>query len=227
MSGPRRASRSGRRRRDRPPRGAPASPGASAGFGPWTACRSRWPRDRSSGSSARTAPARPPPSTSSPATIAWTRAPSGSRDGAWPGSVRTGSCRWGSPAPSRTSASSSSSRPLENVLSGRHCRTRAGLLAAMLRPPRQVREEREALARVVEELAFVGLAGQGAGAGPEPLPRRPAAAGDRPGPGHRPEAAGARRARRRHERAGDRRAGRPHRPHPASAASPSCSSSTT
>jgi branched-chain amino acid transport system ATP-binding protein len=49
----------------------------------------------------------------------------------------------------------------ENVLSGRHCRTRAGLLAAMLRPPRQVREEREALARVVEELAFVGLRDKG------------------------------------------------------------------
>jgi branched-chain amino acid transport system ATP-binding protein len=45
----------------------------------------------------------------------------------------------------------------ENVLSGRHCRTRAGLLAAMLRPPGQVREEREALARVEDELAFVGL----------------------------------------------------------------------
>jgi branched-chain amino acid transport system ATP-binding protein len=45
----------------------------------------------------------------------------------------------------------------ENVLSGRHCRTRAGLFAAMLRPPGQVREEREALARVADELAFVGL----------------------------------------------------------------------
>jgi branched-chain amino acid transport system ATP-binding protein len=46
---------------------------------------------------------------------------------------------------------------VENVLSGRHCRTRAGLLAAMLRPPGQVREERQALERVVDELAFVGL----------------------------------------------------------------------
>ncbi len=49
---------------------------------------------------------------------------------------------------------------VENVLSGRHCRTRAGLLAAMLRPPGQVREEREALARVADELAFVGLRGR-------------------------------------------------------------------
>ena len=46
---------------------------------------------------------------------------------------------------------------VENVLSGRHCRTRAGLLSAMLRPPRQVREEQAALQRVAEELAFVGL----------------------------------------------------------------------
>ncbi len=49
---------------------------------------------------------------------------------------------------------------VENVLSGRHCRTRAGVLAAMLRPRGQVREEREALARVAEELAFVGLRGR-------------------------------------------------------------------
>jgi branched-chain amino acid transport system ATP-binding protein len=46
---------------------------------------------------------------------------------------------------------------VENVLSGRHCRTRAGLLSAMLRPPRQVREEKASLRRVAEELAFVGL----------------------------------------------------------------------
>jgi branched-chain amino acid transport system ATP-binding protein len=46
---------------------------------------------------------------------------------------------------------------VENVLAGRHCRTRAGALAAMLRPRSQAREEREAAARAVEELAFVGL----------------------------------------------------------------------
>ncbi len=49
---------------------------------------------------------------------------------------------------------------VENVLSGRHCRTRAGLLAALLRPRGQVREEREALERVADELAFVGLRGR-------------------------------------------------------------------
>ena len=46
----------------------------------------------------------------------------------------------------------------ENVLAGRHCRTRAGVLSALLRPPGQVREERAAVARAVQELAFVGLA---------------------------------------------------------------------
>ncbi|ATB39008.1 ABC transporter ATP-binding protein [Cystobacter fuscus] len=49
---------------------------------------------------------------------------------------------------------------VENVLAGRHCRTRAGLLSALLRLPGQVREEREAVARTMEELAFVGLYGR-------------------------------------------------------------------
>jgi branched-chain amino acid transport system ATP-binding protein len=49
---------------------------------------------------------------------------------------------------------------VENVLAGRHCRTRAGLLSALLRLPGQVREEREAVARATEELAFVGLHGR-------------------------------------------------------------------
>jgi branched-chain amino acid transport system ATP-binding protein len=46
---------------------------------------------------------------------------------------------------------------LENVLSGRHCRTRAGLLGAALSLPWQRREEREAIARALTELTFVGL----------------------------------------------------------------------
>lgn len=46
---------------------------------------------------------------------------------------------------------------LENVLSGCHCRMRSGSLAAMFRSPAQRREERQALERAVEELAFVGL----------------------------------------------------------------------
>jgi branched-chain amino acid transport system ATP-binding protein len=47
---------------------------------------------------------------------------------------------------------------LENVLAGRHCRTRAGLLGAMLRTPAQRREERAAVERALAELSFVGLA---------------------------------------------------------------------
>jgi branched-chain amino acid transport system ATP-binding protein len=47
---------------------------------------------------------------------------------------------------------------LENVLAGRHCRTRAGFLGAMLRTPAQRREERGAVGRALAELAFVGLA---------------------------------------------------------------------
>ncbi len=79
----------------------------------------------------------------------------------------------------------------------------------------------------VDRAGVRGALGAGAGAGAEPLPRRPAAAGDRPGAGQRSAPAGAGRAGRRHERAGDRRAGRPHRPDPRTAASPCCSSSTT
>jgi branched-chain amino acid transport system ATP-binding protein len=46
---------------------------------------------------------------------------------------------------------------VENVLAGRHCRTRAGPFGAAFRPPGQRREEREAMARALSELAFVGL----------------------------------------------------------------------
>jgi branched-chain amino acid transport system ATP-binding protein len=49
---------------------------------------------------------------------------------------------------------------LENVLAGRHCRTRSGLFGAMLQPPAFRREESGAVARAAEELAFVGLAGR-------------------------------------------------------------------
>ena len=47
---------------------------------------------------------------------------------------------------------------IENVLAGRHCRMRAGIFASMFHTPAQRREERAALARAMEELAFVGLA---------------------------------------------------------------------
>ncbi|MDR1777988.1 MAG: ABC transporter ATP-binding protein [Desulfovibrio sp.] len=47
---------------------------------------------------------------------------------------------------------------LENVLAGRHCRMRAGLLACMFHTPAQRQEEAAALERCMEELRFVGLA---------------------------------------------------------------------
>lgn len=46
---------------------------------------------------------------------------------------------------------------LENVLAGRHCRMKAGLLSCMLHTQAQRREEREAVSRCMEELRFVGL----------------------------------------------------------------------
>jgi branched-chain amino acid transport system ATP-binding protein len=50
----------------------------------------------------------------------------------------------------------------ENVLAGRHCRSRSGVLSAMLRTPSQRREERDALDRSLSELEFVGLGTVGA-----------------------------------------------------------------
>lgn len=47
---------------------------------------------------------------------------------------------------------------LENVLCGRHCRMRAGAISSILRLPYQIREERVAFTRAMEELEFVGLA---------------------------------------------------------------------
>jgi branched-chain amino acid transport system ATP-binding protein len=46
---------------------------------------------------------------------------------------------------------------LENVLAGCHCRMHSGVIGAMLRLPRQKREERQALEIGVAELEFVGL----------------------------------------------------------------------
>jgi len=48
---------------------------------------------------------------------------------------------------------------LENVLAGCHCRMKAGFLSSMLRLPSQQREERRAVERAMQELAFVGLDG--------------------------------------------------------------------
>lgn len=46
---------------------------------------------------------------------------------------------------------------IENVLVGRHVRTRTGMWGAMLRLPSARREERESHARAMELLEFVGL----------------------------------------------------------------------
>jgi branched-chain amino acid transport system ATP-binding protein len=46
---------------------------------------------------------------------------------------------------------------IENVVVGRHCRTKAGVLAAVGRGPRYQREERESDERARELLSFVGL----------------------------------------------------------------------
>jgi branched-chain amino acid transport system ATP-binding protein len=46
---------------------------------------------------------------------------------------------------------------VENVMIGRHSRMRAGLVGSILRPPRVRREEREARARAVQLLEYVGL----------------------------------------------------------------------
>lgn len=45
----------------------------------------------------------------------------------------------------------------DNVLAGRHCRTRSGVLGAIVRPPRERREERESKAAAEETLDFVEL----------------------------------------------------------------------
>jgi len=50
---------------------------------------------------------------------------------------------------------------LENVMVGRHPRTRAGWFGAILRLPGTKREEREILEKARETLAFVGLDGKG------------------------------------------------------------------
>ncbi len=46
---------------------------------------------------------------------------------------------------------------LDNVLAGRHCRTKSGVLGAIIRPPGQQREERESVGIAEEVLAFVDL----------------------------------------------------------------------
>ena len=49
---------------------------------------------------------------------------------------------------------------LENVLAGRHCRMKSGLWASLFRLPGQRKEEKRAIKRALEELAFVGISHQ-------------------------------------------------------------------
>ena len=49
---------------------------------------------------------------------------------------------------------------LENVMIGRHCRTRAGVLGAVLRDPQTRREERDIVERSYAILEKIGLAGE-------------------------------------------------------------------
>lgn len=49
---------------------------------------------------------------------------------------------------------------LENVLSGRHCLMKSGVFSSLLHTPRQRREERAALIKVLQYLEFVGLSEQ-------------------------------------------------------------------
>ena len=49
---------------------------------------------------------------------------------------------------------------MENVLAGRHCRTHAGVVGAILRPPQQRREERQSAEVAESLLAFVDLSGR-------------------------------------------------------------------
>ena len=58
---------------------------------------------------------------------------------------------------------------LENVMVGRHCRTRTGVLGALLRGPRARREEEESAAAARDLLRFVGL-GEALHADPRSLP---------------------------------------------------------
>lgn len=49
---------------------------------------------------------------------------------------------------------------LENVLAGRHCRMKSGLISSMFHLPVMQREETAAVERCMQELAFVGLDAQ-------------------------------------------------------------------
>ena len=80
---------------------------------------------------------------------------------------------------------------LENVMIGRHVRTRAGVLGAILRTQRTLDEERAIERRAIELLDYVGIRARQRG-GRKPALRRPAPAGDCARAGDRTGAARAR-----------------------------------
>ncbi|OLN31079.1 Branched-chain amino acid transport ATP-binding protein LivG [Desulfovibrio sp. DV] len=103
---------------------------------------------------------------------------------------------------------------LDNVRIARHCRTSANFFGAVLRTRSQRIEEQGIIDAAMDNLDFVGL-------GETALsPASSLSYGDqrrlenRPGPGHRPQTAAARRAGRRHEPQGDRSPGRSYPRHP-------------
>ena len=77
---------------------------------------------------------------------------------------------------------------------GADAQHKTGVFSAALGLPRHRREEREGRARGLELLEFVGIPAAAEETAKNLLLRRPAPAGDRPGAGHRAEAAAARRA---------------------------------
>ena len=96
---------------------------------------------------------------------------------------------------------------LENVMIGRHVRTRAGVLGRDPAQSQHARRRKTAIEqRALELLDYVGIRARANDAGGQPALRRPAPARDRARARHRAEAAGARRARGRHERDRARRA---------------------
>ena len=77
---------------------------------------------------------------------------------------------------------------LENVMVGRHVRTKHGLLGAVFQTPAERQEEREIKERALELLEYVGVL-QYADYTSQPVVRSPAASGNRTRTGNRSEAA--------------------------------------
>jgi ABC-type multidrug transport system fused ATPase/permease subunit len=83
---------------------------------------------------------------------------------------------------------------IENVMVGRHLRTHAGVLGAIIRNRATMAEEAAITRRAEELLHYVGIHERAHDLCQAPFLRRPAPARDCPRPGHRTQAAGARRA---------------------------------